>query len=436
MKKLITHITLLLCMQLSSYSQNISLSSVEEAVKLSLEKNIDLQNYLLNQEKAGIEYKQAKSHRLPTISGTFNGQRNIDLATTPLPAEIFGGEPGQTINTQFGQEYNYNAGISISKEVFSREAILQKEMAKLNTELQEVSKDLYEDLLAEKVSLYYYTALIAKRAIEIGQQDLESAERIKELTNQKFQKGIIDVITLNTSKINYNSVKQGLNANKQLELQSLIELKILFGMHSTDTLTLSGTFDYLLPEVVAYDQLSSNLQIESTALQLKQADTQVKVSQSSLLPTLSLNAYLGRQQFRDDLGLSFSGDTWTNYSYSSLNLSIPIFSGFNNRRNIKISKLDQQIAFNEKTKTEQNTILYDYQLIEEYQLSLDDAESTLETYRLYEENQALTFQKYEEGLISLDSYLKVFEDYIRAENTYLNSMSKVYAYYSQIIPRI
>ncbi|MEO1255237.1 MAG: TolC family protein, partial [Bacteroidota bacterium] len=324
----------------------------------------------------------------------------------------------------------------IYKEVFSRKAILQKEMARLNTEFQGVSKDQYEELLTEQASLYYYTALIAKRAIEIGEQDLESAESIKELTKQKHQEGIIDVITLNTAKINYNGVKKSLNANRQLELQSLTELKMLFGMGVVDTLILSGKFDYFLPEIFTTEQLKSNLQIESAALQLKQADTQVKVSQSSLLPTLSLSTYLGRQQFRDDLGLSFSGDDWTNYSYMSLNLSIPIFSGFNNRRTIKLSKLDQQVAFNEKTKTEQNAILADHQLIAEYRLSLDDAKSSLETYRLYEENQELTFQKYEEGLISLDSYLNVFEDYIKAENTYLNSMSKVYAYYSQIIPRI
>ncbi len=418
------------------FSQHLSLANAEEAIELALKQNIDFQNYLINQQKAEIEYKQAKSHRLPTITGTFNGQRNIDLATTPLPAEIFGGEPGQTIDTQFGQDFNYNAGISIYKEVFSREAILQKEMARLNTELQEVSKELYEELLSEQVSLYYYKAVIAKRAIELGEQDLESAERVQELTHQKLEQGIVDAITLNTAKINCNSVKQSLNANRQSEQQSLTELKQLLGMSSSDTLTLSGNFDYYLPELFKPGQLNNSLQVESASLQLRQADTYVKVSQSSMLPTLSLNTYLGRQQFRNDFGLSFSGDDWSNYSYMSLNLSIPIFSGFTNRRNLKISKLDQQIAFNEKVKTEQHAVLADRQLIQEYQLSLEDARATLETYRLYEENKELTFQKYEEGLIGLDSYLKVFEEYLKAENTYLNSMSKVYAYYSQITPRV
>ncbi len=417
-------------------AQDVTIGSVEEAIELALEKNLDFRNYLINQEKAGLDYKQAKSHRLPIVNGTFNGQRNIDLATTILPAEIFGGEPGQTVETQFGQNFNYNAGITIYKELFNREDVLNKKLSKLNMDLEEVSRETFEELLKEQVSLYYYSALIAKRAIVTAEKDLETAINVQELTEQKFEEGLIDAISFNYAKINYQSVKQNLIANKQLESQSRTELKKLFGMRPDESLTLSSDFDYFLPQLYSTDQLGSNLQIRSASLQLMQAETKVKISQSSLLPTLNVNTYLGRQQFRDDLGLSFSNDAWSNYSYLAMNLSIPIFNGLNNRRNIKKSKLDQEMAINEKMKVEQFALLEDQQLIEDYKLSLEDAKSSLETYQLYEENQLLTFQRFEEGLISLDSYLNVFEDYIKAENSYLNSMSKVYAYYSQIIPRI
>lgn len=418
-------------------AQSVSISNASEAVVLALEKNLDLQNYIANQAKADIEYKQSKSYRKPTITGTFNGQKNLDLATTPLPAEVFGGTPGETIDTQFGQEYTHNVGISIYKDVFNREAALQKELASLNMDLQGLSKQLYEELLTEQVYLYYYTAIIAQRAIAIGKRDLESAKQVQELTRQKQQEGIIDAIAYNHATINYHSVKQSLNASIQMEQQSLAELKMLFGMQAGDTLTLAKMGDdYQLPELFSIDQLEANLQVQNATLQLRQADAYVKLSQSSLLPTVSLNTYIGRQQFRDDFGLSFSGDDWSRYSYMSLNLSVPIFSGFNSRRNIKSRKLDQQVALNEKVKTELHTSIADQQLIADYQLSLEDAELAFQMYRLYQENERLTFQKHEEGLISLDSYLNVFEDYIKAENAYLNSMTKAYTYYSQIIPRI
>ena len=425
----------MLVVPLTGAAQHTALTSLDDAFKLALSSNVDYQNYILNQKKADLEYKQAKAYRLPNITGSFSGQRNIDLAVTPLPGEIFG-QPEQTIEAQFGQEYNYNAGITISKNLLNREASLQSKISKLNAKLTAVEKDVFEELLKEQVSLYYYTGLVAKRAIEIGQQDLESAESIRQLSQHKFDQGVIDALALNTSKINVNSVKQNLNANKQLEHQCLIELKKLFAMNVSDTLTIDGEIGKSLPELIEVPQLQTSHLVESAALQLKQADMQVKLSRSALLPSISMNTYYGRQQFRDDFGLSFGNGSWTNYSYLSLNLSVPIFTGFSNRSKIKQSQLNQQIAFSEKQETEQHAALDDELLVADYRLSLADVQSTLETYQLYEKNKELTFQKYEEGLISLDGYLAVFEDYIKAENAYLNTLSKLYTYYSQIIPRI
>ncbi len=418
------------------FGQSITINNVNEAIDLALQRNLDFQNYLINQEKAELAYKQAKSHRLPTITGSFSGQRNLDLAVTPLPAEIFGGEPGTTIDTQFGQDYNYNAGITIYKEIYNRESQLNAKVARLSLQMESTSIAMFEELLREQVSLYYYKALIANRAIAIGEEDTESAKHVYALTSEKYEQGLVDIITLNTAKINLNTVKQNLNSNKQMKLQSEIELKKLFGMNPQDSLLLTSSFEYYLPEVYHVNQLNDNILVKNADLQLKQADAFVKINQSSLTPTLSLNSYKGKQQFRNDFGLSFDSNSWSDYSYLTLNLSVPLFSGFNNRRNIKKSKFDQKVAYNEKLTTERNALLDDQRLIVDYNLSLEDATFNKEIYQLYQENQLLTYQKYEEGLISLDSYLRVFEDYLKAENAYLNSMSKVYSYYSQILPRI
>ena len=88
----------------SSWAQNVKVHSLDEAISIAQEGNLDLQNLILEAQKAELEQKQAKSYRMPTITGSFGGQRNMELATTPLPAEIFGGEPGQIVNAQFGQK--------------------------------------------------------------------------------------------------------------------------------------------------------------------------------------------------------------------------------------------------------------------------------------------------------------------------------------------
>ena len=426
---------LVIVCQAQVLAQTVTINSLEDAIKLALTRNKDYHNYVLNQSHAELEYKQVKSYRLPSISGSFSGQKNMDLATTPLPGEIFG-QPEQTIEAQFGQEYTYNAGISISKQLLNREAAIQTRISKLNVEMMETEKEAFEELLKEQVSLYFYTGLIAKRSIEIGKQDLQIAKDVNQLSKGKFEEGVVDGITLNTAAINLNAVKQNLIASEQLIIECHIELKKLFGMSATDSLNIKGELNYELPKAYSVEQLRLDPALKNATLRLQQSEMQVKYNRASLLPSLQLNTYYGKQQFRDDFGFSFSGEDWSNYSYISLGLSVPLFTGFNNRLEIKQGKVNQQIAFNEQQEAENFAVLNDQKLIADYEFSRREGMAILETFKLYKENLNLTLEKYEAGLVSLDNYLTVFQDYLKAENTYLNAQSKIYTYYSQIISRI
>lgn len=418
-----------------TFGQSVTISSLEEAIDIALAENIDYQNYIINQEKANLEYKQSRRFRLPTVSGTFNGQRNGNLATTPVPGEFFG-QPGEVVYAQFGQRYNYNAGINATQELINREASLKSKISKLKNSMAASDQNLFESVLREQISLYYYTGLIANRAVQLGQEDLENATKVLELTELKFDEGLIDKISANHATINKNMIEQSLVSSGQLERQCNTELKILLGVKPTDSLTIAGQFDYSIPQNFEVAQLNAHPQIIKEELNTEQADLQVKLSQSSLLPSIALSTYYGAQQFGDDLILGFGPGDWSSYSYISLSLNVPIFTGFNNRSNIKISKLNQEIASNQKLEVERNQQVKDEQLITDYKYSLKEAALALETYHLYEENSRLSLSKYEEGLISLDQYLNIFEDYIRAENAYLNAMTSIFTYYSKIISRV
>ena len=105
-------LSLLLCISLQGlvFAQDslriVEIASLNSAWSMAFDHNPDYQNYKLNQEKAEVNYKVSKSYRLPTISASVNAQKNLDLAITPLPGEIFGLPEGTTLDAQFGQEYN------------------------------------------------------------------------------------------------------------------------------------------------------------------------------------------------------------------------------------------------------------------------------------------------------------------------------------------
>lgn len=417
-------------------AQEVRIDSHQEAFALALEQNLDIQNFMLNEQHTELEYKQNRNHRLPTISGTFSGQKNLELATTPLPAEIFGGQPGTTINTQFGQEYTFNAGISISKQFFDKKERLKTRISKLNVDRSKVEQALFEELLYEQVFLYYHTALIATKAIELGELDLETASQISQLTEEKYEQGLLDASAQINTAINKNRIAQGLNANKQLKAQCIIELKKLLGLNASQTLVLTKQIDYQLPEPLLDQRLEPDQSLAVSQLEADQAELQVGLNKAALLPTLTLSSYYGKQQFRDDFGLGFSSEDWSPYSYLSLNLNVPIFSGFKHKQKIKQSRISQKISLNDQQKKRQESRLNDELLISNYNLSLRDAALSLETFELYKKNLNLSEQRFEEGLISLDTHLAVFEDYVKAESAYLNSLSNLYSHYSQIDYRL
>ena len=413
-------------------SHEYVLNSVENAISKALETNPTLEVYQLQQDIAQKNYKIAKAYKLPTLTGTANGQRNVSLATTPLPGEIFG-QPGETINAQFGQKYQYNAGININNNVFDWQLHLNKKIAKANVDLADLDTQAFQQKLVEQTSLYYYSALVTQEAIHINEQDLKIADSILQLTTDQFNQGLLDKIALNNSKINVNKIKQTKVSNTQQLNLYLKELHVLLGLEDNHTIVLEESLKSTPKQLLSTGTLNTDADVSMFELQKDQSELNLKYQKASLYPKLSMYSYIGKQYFSNDFG--FSNSVWNDYRYVGLNVSVPIFSGFTNKNKIKKAKIEFDIATqnyeNELTKSK----LDDEVLIENYLSGFKSLEVSMETYQLRKENSELVYQKYTEGLIRLEEYLVAFEEYLNAQNNYLNTLSNTYSYHATILSR-
>jgi outer membrane protein TolC len=416
--------------------QKHTVTSYKQLIELVKENNPDLKSYHFNMDKAEREVKIAKAYRLPQASGTFSTQRNMELATTPIPAEVFGGEPGSTTNVQFGTNYAYNAGITITKSILDWQSMLQLKMAKISVEQAEVQKGAFEQLLEQQTGLYYYAALVGNQSARLWKRDLDLADSVVMLVSQRYEEGLLDALTVNHAEINASVIRQNLNSSEQLYSQSVSELKKLLGYSSQDILVLDEKLPYDLPEMFSSAMLTPSLDIEMAMLSKDQAKAQVAIQKSLFLPKLSFNSYFGKQLFDDDLGLALGDGAWNNYSYLGITLSVPLFTGLSNYNQLKVSKIDVEVAQNELEKVMNTAALADYQLLEDYHISLKNTKLAKNTLELYQENRKLSYQQYKEGLISLDKYLTAFEDYLKSEHTFLNTLLDTYNHYSQVVPRL
>jgi len=415
-------------------AQLVEFKSVDDAIELSLEKNPDLEIYKLKIEKSIQEYRIKKRSTVPTITSTIDYQNNIEKQTSVLPGELFG-QPGESVNAQLGTQYNWNVGILMSKDMLNFERKLGVKLAKHNTKIETAQKESYVQLLKEQTALYYYGAVIVKHALANNSENLISAEKTLEVTNQKFEKGIIDLPSLNQAKITVNSIRQSIEVNENLFDNYISQLKTLLDLTENHTILFSETID------IENNQIGNVLSIEEDKnlitynLLKEQSELDIRLKKAAFLPKLTGTKYIGYQQFYDDGGISFSSEDWHNNINFGFSLSIPIFSSYKNKGNLKIAKINdrinEQTLLNERKKSSNE----DSQLLKDYNSGLNQLEFTKSNYTLYKKNVELSLQKYNSGVVSLGNHLKTYEDYLKSESNYLNSLSFVYTSYASILSR-
>ncbi len=438
MRKQLVIIGLLLLHSNGIMAQNSSsvlrISSFREAWEYALKNNPDQKSYALNIEKAKSELKTSKSFLWPSIAGSANAQHNIDLPETPVPGELVG-KPGQTFYAKFGKKNSFNAGLSLSKSILDWQAIMQMKLSENSVLGEQLQSDAFRQSLKQQVALYYYTAAVSQQALRSSQQDLAVADSVITLTRQKSEQGLINSITANQSVINRNNIRQQVMNTESLLEQCRVSLKILFGADKNTVLQLIDP-DYEDKGVANPAQsLNVDRQLLVQENQLKSTDYKMRIQKSNFLPRLSLNTYLGQQQYNDNLSVSFANGAWKPVSYMALTLQVPVFTGFATKNKLKTAKIEYTIAQNDWEESQRKAALKDNLLLFEFKKSSEIVQTNLDSYHLYGQNRQLAGQQLKEGVIGLDDYFRIFEDYLKAESSYLNALSEMYTSYSTIISR-
>jgi outer membrane protein len=412
----------------------LTISSFDSLWLLVLRDNPSERVYALNIQKAVIDHKTSRSFLYPNVGAGFNGQDNLQLAVTPVPGELVG-RPGTTYDVRFGKQYTYGAGFSASEAIFNWTSIFAAKMTANAVLLNRSQAISYEQGLREQTARYYYALLVARASIGVAQTDEYLADSVVNMAQNRLDQGLTDATSLNQAKINAGDVRINLAQSRQLYNQAMANLRILLGRQPGDTILVTDTLDIRREEKDLPFVLGPDKNLDVYRSQLSAATLARKQKVAAYYPILSLDGYYGVQQFQDAFLPSFSHGSWSNYSYVGLSLSVPLFTGFATSGNVKsaatsvaIAGLQYDIA---RIQSGNNDDLLRKQYIDDEEM----ARASKDNFLLYGDNLGLARQKYGEGLLSLDAYLKVFEDYLTSENAYLNNLSNLYSTRATILGR-
>ena len=396
--------------------------SLNEVWEYSLSNNPENTIYRLKIEQARQDKKTVNSYLFPKAAAGFSGQKSFEIPETPVPGELIG-KPGETVYMKFGQNYSYNSGITVSKTLLDWQSMFQVKIAKLNVSLTEAQKDYYEQTLKEQVAQVYYASLVAVEALRITNKDKEIADSLCLIAKDRFEQGLIDGMVFNQAKINKNNVFEKFVQSEQYQVQCLYNLKLLLGLTVTDSLVLTENISadnqwQLISETVSNDKYTQLYSLQSDISKIE-----TKRALARFTPKIDIVSYYGVQQYQNDFNLSFNSSDWKQNSYLGLSLSVPIFTGFSNKSQYKSAKISRSIAEKKLEDETRKSAINDSILLSNYFSSVQLSEINTETFKVSGNSLELAAQKYAQGLISLDEYLKVFDDYLTMENQYFNSLS-------------
>ncbi len=410
----------------------IVIGSLSEALDRALRSNPTQAVYQQQIRQARYNYKATKGAFYPNAAGTFGGTDNLHLAVTPIPGELVGA-PGTTYYAQFGKKYAYNAGITLTQNIVNWQAMLETKISENNVRLTESQQASYVQGLREQVARTYFSVLIAKASLKILALDQRVGDSLAALTRQRLSEGTGDAISLNQALISGNNIQQNKALSQQLYDQGIDNLAILLGIRPATEISLAEDLDSLA--TAGLHTLGADKNLEVYRQQIGIAELQRQSQKSLAYPNLSATAYFGVQQYRNNFGLSLDDKAWSGNRYVGLNLAVPLFTGLSNTYKYRSSATQKQIAQLQYDNAMEQSGINDRLLKKNYRDYQDLVRASSENFRLYHENLQLDKQKYEEGVITLDVYLKAFQDYLTAENTYMNNLSQLLSVRATILSR-
>ena len=377
---------------------NAQTLSVDEAVRIALENKAAITNAEKDVTIAKRNRNSTASLLLPSINAS-----NSFRETTYGNSILSGSE-------------SYSGGVNLSQSLFNFGGKVNSVRQSDNSyQISRIQKRSTTSRIILNVYTFYYDYLKNSELYEIAKEDLQLSQRQLDLVKQQFDLGAVSKTDYLKATVRYGTAKSTL-LNRELSFNnSFKNLRNSMGLIGTDTLINLPKKVEINLSIPSFDDayqlmLSSSPSLNILDRRVTSAKIGVKQSWASSLP--SLNMSLGyNATSSDQVTKQYFEDNYI--KSANLTLSIPLFNGFRQRNDIKISKLQlsqEQASYSSAIKDAEVDLYSLLNRLNNYEELIPIQEEVLLSA---EEDLKLAQQKYELGsadiLELLDAQLAVIQ---------------------------
>ena len=422
--------------------------SAKEAVDHALKNVTEIKNLKIDREIRIAANKEITGAAYPQITGSFGMQKFFDIPVTLLPdfvsPAVYGvlqekgvkdgsgnaikapNTPPQFFPAQFGVPWQSTAGLSFQQLLFQPDVFVGLQARTASVKFADQNILLMQDSVKSSVTRAYYGVLIAEKRRLFLNETLDRFGKLLKDQEKLYANGFAERLDIDKTQVAFNNLQTTKAQLDNLVALGYASLKFVMGLKQSDNLKLTDSLSSDLVKGALlqgadfkYDD-RNEIQLLNTATELQQLD--IKRYKLQYVPTVAAFWNVSRNALRQEFNFFDSDLPWFKTNLAGLNVSVPIFDGFQKQSRIKQAQLRLEKTQNDRSYLERAIDL-------QREVSLSVLRNALSSLDVQERNMKLaekvfqtTKKKYEQGLGSSFEILQADQEFQLAQGNYFQAL--------------
>lgn len=411
---------------LYSPAQEVDLHTAIEIAKI---KNKSLQNAETEINIARQKRRETIAIGLPQVSISAGYNNALKQPISIIPAEFFGGNPGEFNEVIFGTEQSANAGVRLEQLIFDGSYLVGLQASEIYLLISEQAYIKTQQVITQATVDAYVNTLLAKAQVEILKQNLTIAEENLSELKVVFENGLAEEESVQQLQLTVSSIKSSLTYSKQMAVIAKNVLRYVMGLELDAPLTLSSTLEGLALESQLEDinplSIENNIDYQIAQNNIRTKELLLKLERFKSLPKLSAYLSGGYDGYNQEFNFTQPDQDWFGRASFGLNLSFPVFSSFQSQARRQQARLALEQSKNQAENKVQELILEESRLRSLVRLNLQNLKTMAENLSLASEIERKNRIKFKEGLVSGFMLRQAQNQLYDAQNDYLTAMQQL-----------
>jgi outer membrane protein len=395
--------------------------SLEEAVKMALDKNTNIMNSQLDLEMSEKKIKETIAIGLPhlNLKSAYTYLPKVPTLTFGMPSDDPNAPPPTPI--ELGVKHNVVTDITASQLIFNGSYIVGLQATKVlhNLSIQNDEKTRLD--VNESVINTYQMIQLAEESLKILQQNLDNVLKTKYEISEMFKQGFMEKTDVDQLEVTANILRNSMNQVRSNLDMAYRLLKIQLGIDENTPVVVADSVATYESLILASDQLITeefvleknvDYKLAQTSKQL--AELNVKNEKSGYLPVIT-------GFYNYTYKLNAPAFDFTPKNTFGVNLNLPIFASGQRK-----ALIDQRIL--EVEKRENTRLFVSSSLIMQANQLKSDVVIKAEKYKNQKMSKELTDEIYQRTLEKYRQGLVTSLDLANTQNQYLNNLTNYYQF--------